>query len=331
MKKFALFLSTLAVIQGQTAAAEEKPDQLVIISFDGAADNTLWEKSLEMAARNKAHFTYFLSCVFLMSSAERAAYRAPHHSKGRSNVGFAQDTEEVKARLANIWRAHKTGHEIASHACGHFDGGNWSKQDWAKELAVFRNVMKSVYEANQLGSDKPEGWDSFVENEVIGFRAPYLSVSPGLAPALTGAGFTYDASLVSRGPVLPESGSGITRFSLPLIPEGPRKRRIIAMDYNLYMRHSHAVENEERSAEFEERAYQAFRAEFDKQYSTDRVPLQFGFHFVEMNGGAYWRALDRLTADVCSKPDVKCLSYAEALARLKDKSGQAATISGPSQ
>lgn len=32
-----------------------------------------------------------------------------------------------------------------------------------------------------------------------------------------------------------------------------------------------------------------------------------------MNGGAYWRALDGFLSETCSKPDVACVSYAEAL------------------
>ncbi|MGO7624457.1 polysaccharide deacetylase, partial [Rhizobium ruizarguesonis] len=51
------------------AEAADRPKQLVIISFDGAHDNALWLKSREMVAKNGAHFTYFLSCTFLMNEA----------------------------------------------------------------------------------------------------------------------------------------------------------------------------------------------------------------------------------------------------------------------
>lgn len=317
MNKLALCLAPLAVLSGMNASAEDKPEQIVLVSFDGAADNALWKKSIEMAARNNAHFTYFLSCTFLMSPDEKAAYKAPHEHRGRSNVGFAQSQEEVKARLGYIWQAHLDGHDIASHACGHFDGAKWSESDWTQELTTFRNTLANAYEANKLEAEKPEGWDNFVTQDITGFRAPYLSVSPGLASALMETGFKYDVSLVSRGPVMPEKDHTLTRFSLPLIPEGPHNRRIIAMDYNMFIRHSGGIESTKKSGEFEERAYEAFRAEFDRQYAGDRIPLQLGFHFVEMNGGAYWRALDRLTSEVCSMPDVACLSYAEALEHLK--------------
>ena len=318
MKKLAFCLLPVALAPGLAAQAAEKPRQLVIISFDGAHNNALWEKSLHIARKNRAHFTYFLSCAFLMSPAERAAYKPPHQTRSTSNVGFERDPSKIKIQLAHIWRAHLDGHDIASHACGHFDGGHWSQADWAQEFASFKQTLMNAYEANGLETDKPEGWAHFVDTQIRGFRAPYLSVSPGLAPALKAAGYTYDASLVSRGPALPETQKGVVRFSLPLIPEGPKDRRIIAMDYNLFVRHSKAVETPERSVEFEQRAYDAFRGEFDRQYSGKRIPLQIGFHFVEMNGGAYWRALERLTSEVCGKPDVDCISYAEAVARMKE-------------
>jgi hypothetical protein len=47
---------------------------------------------------------------------------------------------------------------------------------------------------------------------------------------------------------------------LPLVPEGPSQRPIVAMDYNLYVRHSKGKEAPQQSAAFEERAYKAFRA-----------------------------------------------------------------------
>jgi hypothetical protein len=94
------------------------------------------------------------------------------------------------------------------------------------------------------------------------------------------------------------------------------------MDYNLYVRHSGAVEMPDRSAEFEERAYSAFRAAFDKQYDGDRIPLQIGLHFVEMNSGAYWRAMERLASDVCNRADVACVSYSEAIRLLDERSAR---------
>lgn len=295
------------------AEAADRPKQLVIISFDGAHDNALWLKSREMAAKNGAHFTYFLSCTFLMNEAAKKAYQAPHQKRGKSNVGFAQSDDEIRERLGNIWHAHLEGHDISSHACGHFDGRLWSEADWLAEYATFHATLKNAWKSVDLR--EPAGWQDLVDHGITGFRAPYLSATAGadMIAAEKKAGFTYDASLVTKGPAMPVEEDGIIRFGLPLIPEGPNDKPIIGMDYNLFVRHSKGEEDTADSAEFEDRAYAAFKEAFDKQYAGARIPLQLGFHFVEMNGGAYWRALDRLVSDVCHRTDVACVSYSEAI------------------
>jgi peptidoglycan/xylan/chitin deacetylase (PgdA/CDA1 family) len=303
----------LSVALPAAASAADQPKQLVIISFDGAHDNALWQKSREMAARNGAHFTYFLSCTFLMNQDAKKAYQAPHQKRGKSNVGFAQSDDEIRERLGNIWHAHLEGHDISSHACGHFDGRQWSTADWSEEYATFKATLKNAWKG--VGLAEPDGWQDLVEHGIKGFRAPYLSASEGsdMIAAEKKAGFTYDASLVTKGPAMPVVEDGVIRFGLPLIPEGPKDRPIIGMDYNLFVRHSKGEEDAADSKTFEERAYAAFKEAFDKQYAGDRIPLQLGFHFVEMNGGAYWRALDRLVSDVCHRADVACVSYSEAI------------------
>jgi peptidoglycan/xylan/chitin deacetylase (PgdA/CDA1 family) len=310
---FALALSpALALAVEPPVPVESK--QLVIISFDGAHDNKLWEKSLEMGRRTGAHFTYFLSCTFLMTRAEGGkAYQAPGHKAGRSNVGFAQSREEIQARVRHIWQAHQAGHDIGSHACGHFDGKGWSAADWKQEFTAFDAALVNAWNAGGIASEQPDGWADFAAHDIKGFRAPYLSLSDGLLPALKQDGFTYDASLVTKGPGWPSEADGLPRFGLPLIPEGPQQRRVIGMDYNLFVRHSMGIENRKDSATFEERALDAYRKAFRTEYDGNRIPLQLGFHFVEMNGGAYWRALDRFLTETCGKPDVACVSYAQAL------------------
>ena len=313
-------VQAFAVAPPATDAAPAKREQMVIVSFDGAHDNMLWEKSLDMGKRTGAHFTYFLSCTFLMTKAgDGRSYQAPGHKAGRSNVGFAQSQDEIATRVRHIWQAHLTGHDIGSHACGHFDGKTWSKADWSREFSAFDRALANAWTTAGIDNEKPEGWGEFVAQDIKGFRAPYLSTSDGLMPALKTAGFAYDASLVTKGPGMPATSEGLPRFGLPLIPEGPQKRRVIGMDYNLFVRHSMGVENRKDSATFEARALEAYRNAFTAQYDGDRIPLQLGFHFVEMNGGAYWRALDRFLTETCSKPDVACVSYPEALARLANE------------
>ncbi len=178
---------------------------------------------------------------------------------------------------------------------------------------TFKATLKNAWKSVDL--KEPQGWRDLVEHGIKGFRAPYLSATAGgdMIAAEKKAGFSYDASLVTKGPATPVVEDGIIRFGLPLIPEGPKEKPVIGMDYNLFIRHSKGEEDKTDSKVFEERAYAAFKEAFDKQYAGDRIPLQLGFHFVEMNGGAYWRALDRLVSAVCRRTDVACVSYAEAI------------------
>ena len=332
LSRFFLLPLAAALTVGTAHAKDDaiepaKRKQLVIVSFDGAHDNLLWEKSRAMAKRTGAHFTYFLSCTFLFPKSERAKYQAPHEKRGRSNVGFAPDKDDTILRLGEIWLAKLEGHDIGSHACGHFDGGKWSEEDWKAEFAFFRDSLKNAWQHAGVGEREPAGWQDFVANDIKGFRAPYLSAGSGLVKALEAEGFTYDASLVTKGAALPVASGGIARFGLPLIAEGASGRPVIAMDYNLYVRHSKGKEIPEKSAAFEESTLKAYRDAFTRQYDGERIPLQLGFHFVEMNAGAYWRALDRFLTETCGRTDVACVNYVEALDILaRDKKAAGAAL-----
>ena len=312
-------VSTFAVDAAAEKLPSPRPKQLVIVSFDGAHDNRLWERSLRLSEKTGAKFSYFLSCTFLMSQAQRHAYQAPHQKRGRSNTGFAQDEAEVATRLGHIWQAHLTGHEIGSHACGHFDGKDWTKADWTQEFATFDATLLTSWKDNGVGDKEPASWARFVKTEIKGFRVPYLSTGTSLVPALKAHGFGYDASLVSKGPASVVYDGGLMRFALPRIPEGPEGRLVIAMDYNLYVRHSGGFNSPARAEIFSERTLAAFRNAFEAQYAGDRIPLQLGFHFVEMNGGAYWNALESFLMETCGKPDVACVNYAQAIDMAKKK------------
>lgn len=307
-----LCLSAAACVLAFPAVAAEptqaRPPQYVLMSFDGAGPLEQWDRSRALADRTGAQFTYFLSCVYLVAREDRGVYQPPRQEAGRSNVGFAQTRDEAAQRLGQIWSARAEGHEIASHACGHFDGGEWTAAEWRAEFGQFSSILADAWVANGVGADEPAGWRDFATSEIVGFRAPYLSTGQGLFDALAQDGFAYDASTVSRGPAMPE-GTTVPRFALPMIPEGPSARPVIAMDYNLFVRHSGGIERDDRDGVFEERALSAFRAALDEQMTGDRVPLQIGLHFTLMNGGAYWRALERFAEDACAQPDIRCVSY----------------------
>jgi peptidoglycan/xylan/chitin deacetylase (PgdA/CDA1 family) len=295
----------------EDAAGKSKP-QYVLISFDGAHDNALWDRSLKLADETGSRFTYFLSCVYLLGPKDKELYHPPGMKTGRSNVGFAPSADDAVERLGHVWAAYQAGHEIASHGCGHFDGKDWSKADWTSEFGQFDDILARGWEINGLKA--PAGWTDMAKHGIRGFRAPYLSEGKALAATLAARGFAYNASAVTKGPQLPERHGKLAEFGLPMIPEGPASKRIISMDYNLFVRHSGAKERPDEASEFAERTYEAFVHAFEVEYSGERRPVQMGFHFVLMNGGAYWAALERFAREYCVKADVRCVSYSDWLA-----------------
>ncbi|TPI16337.1 polysaccharide deacetylase [Mesorhizobium sp. B4-1-3] len=303
------------------AVSPAKPKQVVLISFDAAREISQWQRSRALAKRTGAHFTYFLSCVFLLSPETRQDYAGPGKAAGKSNVGFGASKQEVAERLEQVGLAAAEGHDIGSHACGHFDGKDWSKADWLAEFASARRIFENAYAIN--GIPEPSGWRDFARHAQVGFRAPYLSTGAALYQALPEAGFQYDASGVSKGPAIPPTLNGTTRFALPLIPEGPKAKPVVAMDYNLYVRHSGGAEKPAMADAFAERAYQAFRAAFEAQYNGKRLPLELGFHFTLMNNGAYWNALERFAGEVCVMQQVECISFRDYAARQRAGQTQA--------
>lgn len=315
LRSVSFVASTLLALSLVPALADPPgppPIQYVLISFDGAHELPQWKRSRALARQTGAKFTYFLSCVFLLSNETRNAYQPPAMRAGRSNVGFAASKAEVEQRLYQIRLAVGEGHELGSHGCGHFDGGNWTAKDWKQEFAQFDAILRGAYRINGYPHE-PSDWQRVVDG-VRGFRAPYLSKNAALYEALGANGFSYDASGVSRGPVVPTTGEP-ARFALPQIPEGPAQKPVIAMDYNLFARHTRAVETPDTDGAFEARTLAAFRRAFEQEYAGERRPLELGFHFTLMNGGAYWRALEAFAGETCVKPRVACVTYTEYLKR----------------
>jgi hypothetical protein len=121
--------------------------------------------------------------------------------------------------------------------------GSGARPTGRQEYATFHATLKNAWKGVDL--EEPAGWQDLVDHGIQGFRAPYLSATAGadMIAAEKKAGFSYDASLVTKGPAMPVEEDGIIRFGLPLIPEGPREKPIIGMDYNLFVRHSKGEED----------------------------------------------------------------------------------------
>jgi hypothetical protein len=147
------------------AHSAEQPVQYVVISFDGAREIAQWHRSRKLARETGASFTYFLSCVYLLTGESRSRYDPPGQAAGKSNVGFARSRDDVAARLRQIWTARLEGHEIASHGCGHYDGGGWSETDWGSEFDQFTGIVRDAWTINDIPFE-PADWQHFATTEI---------------------------------------------------------------------------------------------------------------------------------------------------------------------
>ena len=142
MSAFMALFSALAVAGPAQGGEQDGPRrQQVLISFDGAHDTAQWARALALGEKTGARFTFFLSCTFLLSPDTKGTYVAPVHGRAASNAGFGKSREDVRQRLDFILKAQRAGHEIASHGCGHFDGKDWTDDDWALEFDSFSRIL----------------------------------------------------------------------------------------------------------------------------------------------------------------------------------------------
>src|SRR5207245_10877274 len=80
--------------------APVRPPQFLVVSFDGAGGVRLWPYWLAVAQRAHAHFTFFVSGVYLLTWARHDLYRPPQHSVGSSDIGFALTEEGLSGHDA---------------------------------------------------------------------------------------------------------------------------------------------------------------------------------------------------------------------------------------
>jgi peptidoglycan/xylan/chitin deacetylase (PgdA/CDA1 family) len=302
------------------ARAVDRPPQFIAMAFDNCTELERWQELTDFAAdMNKSgdrlHFTFFVSGINFIADARRALYEGPGHPRGAARIDFGGSADDVRRRVEYINGLHQHGHEIASHAVGHFSGKGWSAGDWAREFRSFRDVLANVATDNGLGSEVKL---AFPPSQVIGFRAPYLDSSPGLYTVLKDSGFRYDTSNESPPEAWPSKIGGIWRFNLARIRLHDMGKTSLSMDYNLFFAQSHATVDPQRRAFFREQALQTYLDYFKSNYTGNRAPLNIGHHFFDYQDGAYKEALKSFARTVCGLPEVRCVTYT-ALADFMDK------------
>ena len=279
-----------------------------MLAFDGSLNNAFWAESRQAAKESGAKFAYFMNGVYFLPDARKAEYRGPKHAAGKSDIGFGGAEEDIEIRIKHVAGAAAEGHEIASHANGHFDGSSWNEDDWTTEFDQFDPLI--------AGAAKNAGVDlgSLIKN-ANGFRAPLLGFSAGMYKTLAKKGFRYDTSKSGAANYWPEKFAGTECWNFPLAQRriaGPDKRTL-SMAYNSYIADSKGVRdtNEANYEQYEEQMYATYMKYFEGNYFGNRAPLHIGHHFSKWNGGAYWKAMQRFAKDVCGQEEVKCVTYGE--------------------
>jgi peptidoglycan/xylan/chitin deacetylase (PgdA/CDA1 family) len=293
-------------------AEVDRPPQFVVMAFDNCTELETWQELADFAAEanshgKRIHFTFFVSGINFIADAIRMIYQGPQQPRGLSRINFGGSPEQVRRRVDYVNALHSSGHEIASHAVGHFNGSGWSAGDWQTEFRSFHDVLSNVGPNNGLTDTKL----AFPLTQVVGFRSPYLAKNAGLYAALKQSRFRYDASGVGRSDAWPERIDGIWRFNLAMLRIAASGKNTLSMDYNFFVAHSRAVTDPRRFAMAREQMLATYLHYFTSNYAGNRAPLHIGHHFSAMQGGAYNDALKSFARAVCGLPEVRCVTYTE--------------------
>jgi peptidoglycan/xylan/chitin deacetylase (PgdA/CDA1 family) len=313
-RALAAALAATGLLAGMLVPAQagvDRPPQFVVMAFDNCTELERWQELTDFADEmnrdgDRLHFTFFVSGINFIADEHRRIYEGPRQPRGASRINFGGSPAEVRRRVDYVNVLHGKGHEIASHAVGHFNGASWSAGDWDKELRAWHDIFGNVGRNNGLGEAV-----KLAPAQVVGFRAPYLAKSPGLYSALRTSGYRYDTSGVSRSDDWPERLDGVWRFNLAMLRIQGSGKGTLSMDYNFFMAHSRAITDPRRYELAREQTLQTYLHYFKANYTGNRAPLHIGHHFSGYQGGAYNEALKSFARAVCGLPEVRCVTYAK--------------------
>lgn len=346
-KGFALFDDNLDSISAGDASALEAVDsvvknststsspgktppysdfQYVILSLDGSRSLSMWNKTRQfakdMAEKGKpVHFTYFINPIYLITKeAAHKSYQPPRAKMGQSLIGYADSEQDVKDRVEQINYAYNEGHEIGSHNVGHFNGLNWSHDEWLQESNSFDSIITDVQKNNPNVVIQP--W-TFGLSQFIGFRAPELGVNSSLYKVLAEKKYVYDSSGMRTPTKYPtKDQNGIWHIGLGIIKvkdlhsASPGKSHyVLSMDYNFWMLQSNVKNVAKKGTplwnNFFSEMKDSYLDYFNNNYEGNHAPVVIGHHFSSWNDGVYWEAMKSFAEDVCGKPKVKCVTFKE--------------------
>ncbi|GHH24257.1 hypothetical protein [Streptomyces rubradiris] len=292
----------------------QKPPQFVVFSWDGAGEDSqrLFSHFREVAKENNATMTYFLSGVYLLPEEKRDLYKPPQHSAGLSDIGF-NDERGITDTLEQLRLAWLEGNEIGTHFNGHFCGpdggvGTWSVDEWKSEIDQAKRFVKSWRSNTGMRGEDPLPFD--YDKELIGARTPCLEGRKNFVKAARDLGFRYDSSGVNDQ-VWPKKKEGLWDLSMQLVPFPGHTYEQLTMDYNFMVGQS-GTQTQGDPDKFDywgDQMRDGLLKGFYRAYDGNRAPLVIGNHFESWNGGTYMRAVEEVVKEVCTKPEVRCVSF----------------------
>lgn len=302
-----------------------KPPLFVVVSFDGAGDLALWARWRAVAKQVNARMTFFLSGPYLYPGDRRTDYTPPYKKPGASDIGWG-DTADILARTKVLREAIAEGHEIGTHANGHFCGatgiGRWTTAQWTAELGAFDRMVRTGPALAAGKAVEPP----FDPATVKGMRTPCLEGNrPAYRLAMAQRGMLYDAS--APGYIAwPKKADGLWNFPLESVTLAGTAKTTLTMDYNLWF-----AQTEARKAPITEapalkaQVLATYRQALAKSRASGNPPLFLGNHFNRWNNSVYSDALTAFVTETCKQPDVRCVSNMELaswLAKYGVPSGQ---------
>lgn len=315
-----LFGVALACAGVISARAGDRPPQFVLVAFDNCSEIERWEywRDITKELKGAVSFTFFVSGTNFLSNDTKTLYKGPYAQPGKANIDFSSSADEIAARNRLINTILQQGHEIGSHAVGHFDGTAWRADDWHSEFESYSRLFDRVTDNN--GLDRNASF-AIQAKDLRGFRAPYLGITwQQIAPELVKSGFSYDTSDTGEPGDWPSKSMGIWKFNLASIDVVGTGKKNLSMDYNFYVTQSHATENPPNQPIYRQQMLDSYLKYFKANYEGNRAPIHIGHHFADYQGGVYRAALTAFIRQVCVMPEVKCTAYSKLADFLESKS-----------
>ncbi|MFD7155891.1 hypothetical protein ACFV9C_14890 [Kribbella sp. NPDC059898] len=288
-----------------------KPPLFVVVSFDGAGDLGLWAHWRAVAKQVNARMTFFLSGPYLYPEDHRTDYKPPYKKPGASDIGWG-DTANILGRTTVLRDAIAEGHEIGTHANGHFCGtngiGRWTTAQWTAELNAFDRMVRTGPTLAAGKAVEPP----FDPSTVKGMRTPCLEGNrAAYRAAMVRRGMLYDASTPGYL-AWPKKENGVWNFPLESVPLAGTKKITLTMDYNLWYSQTKAKRAPIAQAPaMKAQVLATYRQTLAKSRAGDNPPLFLGNHFNHWNNSVYSDALTQFVLETCKQPDVRCVSNME--------------------